>query len=344
MKWMAIWGILNKQPGGPLRSLSFFDSINFSFPMKRELIALREKIILAGGSGFLGLSLAQVLIDKGYQVVILTRGRSQIVDRLKYVHWDGRTAGNWVKEINGSKAVVNFTGKSVDCIYTEKNKREILNSRLDSVNVLHEAIQCCTQPPEVFIQAGSLAIYGDTRDLCNEDAPHGTGFSVQVCQEWENAFYGQDVPHVRKVLLRIGFALGREGGALEPLKKLTGLNLGGTIGSGQQYISWLHIDDLNQMFVAAIEDDQFHGTYNATGPQPIINREFMKALRTAMGKGWSPPAPSLLVRLGAYVFMRAEPELALTGRNCAPKRLLDQGFIFQYPELNKALEDLIPSR
>lgn len=301
-----------------------------------------SRIILAGGSGFLGKSLADFLINQGYEIVILTRGQSKKVGAaLQYVQWDGKHPGEWTKLMNGSKAVVNFTGKTVNCIYTKANREEIISSRMDSVKVLRETIQNCSTPPQAFVQAGSLAIFGDTREICNEQSPQGTGFSVNVCKQWEAEFFKEEFPTTRQVLLRIGFALGKNGGALEPLLKLTRLNLGGTVGSGKQFISWLHIDDLNEMFLHAIENDHFLGIYNATGPNPVTNQEFMRSLRRVMKKGWAPPTPSPMVWLAAYIFMKTEPSLALTGRNCIPERLQQQGFSFQYQDLDTALKDLI---
>lgn len=302
---------------------------------------MTKKIILAGGSGFLGTSLAEYLTNKGYQVVILSRTATNFDQPIKYVQWDGVHLDDWSEEIDGSYAIVNFTGKSVNCIYTKKNREEIISSRLNSVKVIDEAIRKCEQPPEVIVQAGSLAIFGDTREVCDENSPFGSGFSVDVCQQWEEEFFRRTFATTRQVLLRIGFALGKNGGALEPLKKLAKLNLGGTVGSGKQYISWLHIDDLNEMFLSAIENNNYQGIYNATSPTAITNKEFMKTLRDVMGKGWTPPAPTPFVWLGAYAFMQTEPTLALTGRNCIPKKLQDSGFTFKYTDLETALKNLI---
>ncbi|MDN4525801.1 TIGR01777 family oxidoreductase [Fictibacillus fluitans] len=302
---------------------------------------MSKKIVLAGGSGFLGENLAEFLQTRNYDIVILSRQPYKVEKGIRYIQWDGRSMDEWASELDGSHAVVNFTGKSVNCIYTKKNREEIVSSRIDSVRVLKEAIQSCTRPPQAFIQAGSLAIFGDTALLCDEDSPHGSGFSVEVCQRWEEEFFKEEIPGTRQVLFRIGFALGRNGGALEPLQKLASLNLGGTVGSGKQYISWLHVDDLNAMFLYAIESERFSGIYNATGPQPVTNKEFMKTLRGVMGKGWAPPAPSPFVRLGAYAVMRTEPSLALTGRNCIPARLVEQGFQFAFTSLEEALHDIL---
>ena len=300
-----------------------------------------KKLILPGGSGFLGESLATFLQEKGYELVILTRGASTERNGIRYMHWDGKSLGEWASEIDGSHAIVNFTGKSVNCIYTAKNQAEIISSRVDSVRVLTKAILKCQEPPQAFVQAGSLAIYGDTRDLCDENAPHGDSFSVQVCERWEDTFFETELEMTRKVLLRIGFALGNTGGALEPLVKLVKLNLGGTVGSGNQYISWLHIDDLNEMFLRAIENEQMSGIYNATGPTPSTNKEFMQTLRKVMKKGWAPPTPSPFVWLGAYTVMQTDPGLALTGRNCIPRKLLEEGFHFTHTDLEKSLLDLL---
>jgi uncharacterized protein len=302
---------------------------------------MRKKVILAGGSGFLGKALAKFLVEKDYEVIILSRKAAVSEDHIKYVQWDGRHLGEWAREIDGSYAVVNFTGKSVNCIYTKKNREEIIASRINSVIVLRDAIKQSKEPPQAFVQAGSLAIFGDTRELCDDHSPFGSGFSVEVCKQWEAEFFRESLLTTRQVLLRIGFALGKDGGALEPLKKLASFNLGGTVGSGKQYISWLHIDDLNEMFLRSIENENYKGIYNATGPTPVTNKEFMSTLRKVIGKGWSPPAPTPFVWLGAYVFMQTEPSLALTGRNCIPKKLVNSGFAFQYTDLEIALKDLI---
>ncbi|RNB80352.1 TIGR01777 family protein [Brevibacillus nitrificans] len=302
---------------------------------------MSKKIVLAGGSGFLGNALADFLTAKGFEVVILTRGNSRVAGSIRYLQWDGATRGAWSDEIDGSYAVINFTGKSVNCLYTPKNKEEIIRSRLDSVRVLTDAILASAKPPAVFVQAGSLAIFGDTLQECDENAPHGTGFSVQVCQRWEQAFFERELPHTRKVMLRIGFALGKNGGALEPLAKLASMRLGGTVGSGNQYISWLHVDDLNEMFFYAMENEQVNGIVNATGPKPVTNREFMQTLRKVLNKGWAPPTPAPFVWLGAYLVMRTDPSLALTGRNCVPAKLLESGFSFGHTDLEAALRDLL---
>jgi len=301
----------------------------------------KGRVVIAGGSGFLGRSLAGDLAGGDYDVSILTRTPASRGGLITEIKWDGRTQGDWTDAIDGAAAVINLTGKSVNCRYTPENRKEIVESRINSVRAIGEAIGRARSKPPVWVQAGSLAIYGDTGDrVCDENAPVGEGFSVETCVSWEKSLADLKLDNTRKVLLRIGFALGGEGGALEPLAGLARRFLGGTTGSGRQFISWLHLDDLNRIFRRSIERNEMLGAYNATGPNPVTNREFMRELRRAVHRPWSPPVPSWAVRIGARM-MGTEAELALTGRRCIPRRLLDSGFEFQHPHLRDALADLL---
>ena len=300
-----------------------------------------KTIVLAGGSGFLGRSLAPFLSARGYRVLVLSRSPQAYGAEAESLQWDGRSPGSWCDALDGASAVINLTGRSVNCRYTAKNRREILDSRLNSVRVLGEAIARSRRPPAVLVQASSLAIYGDAgEEVCDEQAAPGSGFGAEVCLQWEAAVNSLNLPHTRTTVLRIGFALGRDGGALQTLAGLTNWFLGGSTGRGNQYVSWIHIADLNDMFKAAIEDNAMKGAYNATGPEPVTNREFMRQLRSVVGRPWSPPVPSLAVKVGAFL-MRTEASLALTGRRSVPARFLEHGFRFQFPELRPALADLL---
>lgn len=302
----------------------------------------RQRVVLAGGSGFLGQSLARALVARGYAVTILSRRPESASTGIDWLRWDGASAGEWIRAVDGSVAVVNLTGRSVNCVPTPDNRREILHSRLLSVRAVNAAIRNCAQPPEVVVQAGSLAIYGDAgARLCDESSPHGRDFPADVCEQWEAAFAEDELPHTRRVVLRIGLALGRGGGALTPLAKLARCFLGGTVGSGRQYLSWLHIDDLVAMFLQAIERPEISGAYNACGPAPATNAEFMRELRHAVGRPWSPPAPAFIVRFGARYLMRTDADLALSGRRCVPRRWLEQGFRFEHPDLPETLRELL---
>ena len=304
----------------------------------------RNRVILAGGSGFLGRALAARLVSLGYDVVVLSRSpaaQSAATAGATFARWDGRTLGDWARHLEGARAVVNFTGRNVNCRYTERNLREIDESRVDSVKVMAAAINGCRDKPLVLVQAATTAIYGDAGErVCDEDAPAGEGIPPATAKKWEGAFAAHPTPGVRRVLLRISFALGTGGGALPVLAGLTKWFLGGAAGSGRQYISWIHLDDLTRLFVWAIENERAEGLYNATSPGPVTNKQFMRELRRALHRPWSPPTPAPLVHVGCF-FMRTEPVLALTGRRCVPARLLREGFTFEYPTLPEALREVL---
>lgn len=299
-----------------------------------------QRIVLAGGSGFLGTRLAEALTARNYEVVILTRKPRENSGPIRERQWDGKTVGEWATELDGATAVVNLAGRSVNCRYTPQNRREINESRVHSVAAIGEAIKSRAHPPAVWVQAGSLAIYGDAGDRwCDETASAGEGFPVETCRLWENAFNDAASPRTRKVLLRIGFVLDKDQGALATLQRLVRCFLGGSVGNGRQYISWIHWRDLNAMFLWAIERNNITGVFNATAPDPVTNAEFMRELRRALHRPWSPPAPAPLVHIGSWL-MRTEACLALTGRRCTPARFLAAGFPFTFTNLRLALAEI----
>jgi uncharacterized protein len=300
-----------------------------------------KTIVMAGGSGFLGRSLTPHLSAYGYRVLVLSRSAESSISGAETLRWDGKNPGSWCDPLEGAAAVINLTGRSVNCRYTARNRREIVDSRVNSVRVLGEAIACSRRPPGVLVQASSLAIYGDAGEAeCDEQAAPGAGFGAEVCLQWEAAVNSLNLPLTRTVVLRIGFALGKGGGALQTLAGLSKWFLGGAAGTGDQYISWIHVADLNEMFKSAVEDTTMKGVYNATGPLPVTNREFMRQLRAAVGRPWSPPVPSWAVKAGARL-LGTEASLALTGRRCVPARFHESGLRFQFPQLQPALMNLL---
>ena len=209
------------------------------------------------------------------------------------------------------------------------------------MRVLEQTVKLAKTKPTVWIQAATTAILGDAGDtLRDENAQPAEGFSPDVARAWEAAFDAAKIEGTRKVIFRISFVLGRDGRALSRLKRVTQCFLGGSVGSGKQYYSWIHIDDLNAMFLWALERPEMDGLYNATGLNAVTNAEFMRELRTTMKRPWAPPAPPWLVRLGCWI-LRTEPELALLGRNCTPRRFIEAGCQHKFPALKDALRDLI---
>jgi uncharacterized protein len=300
----------------------------------------KKRVVLAGGGGFLGQTLGRPLLAKNYEAVVLTRSPRARNDGIQEVAWNGKTLGDWVQYVDGAEAIVNLAGRSVNCPHTPENVREINESRINSVNAVAAAIHNVAHPPRVWIQAGSLAFYGDLEDQwCEEGTPSGQGEMVETCRLWETAFQVVPLANTRRVLLRIGLVLARDGGALPVLGKLTRWFLGGAVGNGRQYVSWIHWADMNQMLMDSIEREEVVGVFNATSPNPVTNSEFMSELRWALHRPWCPPAPIWAVRLGSWL-MRTDPSLALTGRRCAPRHFLKAGFEFQHPELRGAFKNI----
>lgn len=304
-----------------------------------------EKIVIAGGTGFIGQALGRRWRERGCEVVVLTRREARRRgDGVREVSWSGQSAGSWVAELEGAAALVNLAGSTINCVHTEENRQRILRSRLDVVGALGAAVRGCRQPPPVWVQASAVGFYGsDTGGgkRCREDAPPGGDFLAGVCRQWEEAFARARPEGVRPVLMRIGVVLGRRGGALPPLVRLARLFLGGAAGGGRQGISWIHLADLEEMFLQAVADPGLTGVYNACGPAPLANREFMATLRGVLGRPWCPPAPAVLVGLAARWILRTEPGLALRGQYAEPARLLAAGWKFRFPRLEAALENLV---
>lgn len=301
------------------------------------------RLIIAGGSGFLGRGLIRHLAERFDEIVVLTRQRYPRMGNVRFVQWDAKALGGWATELDGATAIVNFVGRTVDCRKTPRNKAVILQSRVDSVRVLGEAVAAAKSPPPVWIQAATAHIYGDTaNEILDEQSPIGNGFAPQVGMAWEAALAEHVPASIRTVVLRITFVLGREGGALKTLARLARFGLGGTVGRGAQYISWIHERDLFRIIEQAISDAAMSGIYVITAPNPVPNRDFMRLLRHAVHRPWSPPAPAPLVHLGSWL-LRTDPELALLGRRCVPTRLLNEKFVFRHPELSESLSDLLPS-
>jgi len=305
---------------------------------------MKPRIVLAGGSGFIGQSLSPFLLSKNYELIVLTRAESDHRGAVRNVHWDGKTLDDWLEFVNGAFAVVNLTGRSINCRHTPENRREIIDSRVNSVRVLGQAIARCAQPPKAFVQIAGVGIYGDKgKRICDETASPGDDFVTKVCEKWEAAFDSVDAPNTRKVLLRLGVVLGPSGGFLELLSKLTRWFLGGHVGSGRQYISWIHIADLSRMISASIENEELTGVFNVTSPNPVTNAELMRELRRALHRPWSPPVPEFAARIGSWL-MGTEANLALVSQRCIPKRFLEKGFSFRFPELRSALANVYPNQ
>lgn len=304
-----------------------------------------KQVIIAGGSGFLGVSLATHLAAAGHAVVILSRNAPKPSGPWRHVRWDARTLGDWAGELDGAAGLVNLVGRSVDCIKTPDHQDEILRSRVEATRVLGRAIRAVKSPPPVWVQMSTAHIYGDPPHvLCTEDSPFGCGFAPMVGRAWEEAYSASALPSQRQVILRTSFVVGRDrgagGGALATLAMLVRLGLGGTVGSGTQGMSWIHETDMNRLFERGLFDPSMQGVFIATAPSPVSQKVFMRELRRAMRMPIGLPAFEWMVRLAAPLLLRTDPELALYGRYVESRRLPAEGFEFRFPTLPAALADL----
>ncbi len=301
-----------------------------------------DKIVITGGTGFIGLSLAQYLSNRGFQPVLVARNAPNPKPRFPFVPWDGHSIDSWCEALDDAKAVVNLAGKTVDCIKTPDNCDLILRSRVDSTHVLGEAFRQASNPPKVWVQMSTAHIYGDPpHQLCTESSSFGYGLAPFVGEAWEKTFVESLPNDVRGVRLRTSFVIGKNGGALKSLKRIVQLGLGGKVGNGSQGFSWIHEDDLNALSLRAITDETMEGVYIASAPNPVSNEAFMGSLRRTMKVPVGLPAPEWITRFGAKHIFKTDPELALYGRYVKSGRLEKEGFEFRFPELDKALEHLL---
>jgi uncharacterized protein (TIGR01777 family) len=299
------------------------------------------RVVIAGGTGFLGGNLARYLVGLGCGVVVMSRHQSVEDPRWLHAQWDARTLGDWVRHLDGAAALVNLTGRTVDCVKTPDHCDEILRSRVESTEVLGRALRNVKALPRTWVQMATAHRYGDPPEVvCDEDAAFGYGLAPSVGQAWEEAFAWVVPSQMRQVILRTSFVLGRTGGALPRLARLVRCGLGGRVGDGRQGISWIHEQDMNRLFARAIADDGVNGAYLATAPNPVSNAEFMRELRRVLRALFGLPAKRWMVRLGAPLLLRTDADLALYGRYCVSRRLREEGFEFKFPDLASALRDL----
>jgi len=303
-----------------------------------------KKIVIAGGSGFLGNCLVGHYSKTGDQVVILTRAEASQTANAKYVHWDGKTIGPWTETLENCDVLINLNGKSVDCRYTDNNKALIYSTRLESTAVLGQAIQHAVNPPKLWINSSSATIYRHSLDKAMDEytGEIGTGFSVDVCQKWEQVFNSFVLPATRKVIIRTSIVLGKKEGALKPLKTLAKLGMGGSQGPSNQYFSWLHEDDFVSIIDFITNTSTMQGVYNLAAPNPVPNRQVMKAIRHAVGAPFGLPMPTWLLTFGA-ILISTETELILKSRRVVPKKLLEAGYKFKFETIENAVSSLLVS-
>ena len=303
---------------------------------------MNKKIIIPGGSGFLGMSLAKYFASKDYEVNILTRQSHTSQHGIRFLAWNGRTVDDWARSFEHATAIINLSGRSVNCRYTEANKAQILESRLNSTKAIGQAIMKCQNPPKVWLNSSSATIYEDTRREAHteEKGIIGDDFSMNVCKEWEKIFFSFNTEKTRRVAMRTSIVLGKDAPAMKILMRLVKLRLGGVQGCGTQYFSWLHIHDFIRIVEFLMEHEEMDGVVNCAAPNPVTNAEQMAHIRKAAGVHFGLPSTEWMLKIGAFI-LGTETELVLKSRKVVPKKLLDAGFEFNYSRLEDALQEIM---
>ena len=305
------------------------------------------KIVIPGGSGQVGRLLERAFVESGDTVTIVSRSASN-----ESCRWDGVTRGAWARHIDDADVVINLAGRTVNCRYTEENLKQMMDSRVNSTRVIGEAIASSSTPPKVWLQMSTATIYSHRFDASNDevtgiiggnepDAPNYWARSIDIAKAWELELETANTAETRKVALRTAMVMSPDKeGVFDVLCGLTRKLLGGRIGSGKQFVSWIHETDFVDAIRFLIENESLSGPVNLAAPNPLPQAEFQSALRKSLGVPFGLPAMKWMTEIGA-VFMKTDTELILKSRRVVPTRLIESGFEFRYPEWREAAKELV---
>lgn len=293
---------------------------------------MKPKIVMAGGTGFIGAFLEEQFKERGYEVIMISRKSGHIA-------WND--AAGIRHALEHAELLINLAGRSVNCRYNEKNKADIMNSRTETTGILGQAVLGCEHPPALWINSSTATIYrhAEDRPMTEAEGEIGTGFSVDVAKAWEQSFFSFALPQTRQAALRIAIVLGRGGGVMIPYQNLVKFGLGGVQGPGSQKFSWIHLHDILGIILFLRDRPDLSGVFNVSSPNPVTNRELMLKLRQTMKMPVGLPSPAWMLEMGARV-IQTETELILKSRWVIPERLEQAGYSFQYPTLEQALQQI----
>jgi uncharacterized protein (TIGR01777 family) len=309
---------------------------------------MKSKIVLAGGRGFLGQVLAAHFLERGWDVMVLTRAPRATTNGIQEIWWDGKSLGEWTSALEGASAVINLAGVSVNCRYHARNQRRLVDSRVLPTRILGEAIRECVRPPKVWFNSSTATIYkhtfGPAWDESGEIGAHPDAkdaFSIEIATTWEREFEAAQTPGTRKIALRSAMVLGLGANSVFPmLHRLVRFGLGGTMAGGRQYVSWIHEFDFCLALDWLMDHEAISGVVNLAAPTPVTNREMMSTLRELSRVSIGLPATGWMLEVGAFV-LRTETELIIKSRRVVSKRLSDGGFTFRYRTMREAMTELL---
>ncbi|WP_437917904.1 epimerase [Sphingobacterium sp. LRF_L2] len=304
---------------------------------------MHAKVVLAGGTGQLGRLLATAFLSNGYEVFVLTRNRRLVGKSAEviFVYWDGKTLGDWIFILEGTDTLINLSGKSIQCSFTDRNKEILKTSRILPTRILGEAIGKLKVPPRLWINFSGVSLFGGLQGVHDEHSIElGIDFLAVLTQQWEDSFFGCNTKKTKKVALRISPVLSRDKGFFAQLYPLVRYGLGGQLGNGRQMVSWIHELDLSRLVLWIIQQQNPSCLYHACSPFPVLNKEFMDTFRKCMGVPIAISLPDWGLKLGASV-KRVDPGLLLQTIPVTTSLTLKEGFQFSYPHIREAINQLL---
>ena len=306
---------------------------------------MAKRILITGATGFIGRPLSFELVKNGYEVVVLSRRPARAKDlfagQVKVAEWDATTAGGWAELVDGALAIINLVGENIGTgRWTDKKKQLILQSRLNAGSAITEAIQSAERKPQVLIQTSGIGYYGNRGDeSLDENSSNGTGFLADVARQWEQSVFGVKALGVRLATTRFGIILGTHGGIIPRLVPPFRFFLGGHPGSGRQWLAWVHIEDVIGVICFLVENANCEDAFNVTAPEPVLSKDFYDLLGETLHRPDIFPMPAFALRL---ILGEIATELLLPSQRVIPKKLLEAGYRFKFPDLNVALKDILP--